>query len=230
MKLVLSCEHGGNEIPPKYIPLFEKAGQVLKTHRGYDPGALDLFTTLQDLASFQKFHTVSRLLVELNRSLHHPQLFSEFTKKIPSNEKKKILQEYYFPYRSTVEEHIEKYLSRGEKVLHLSIHTFTPQLNGEVRNADIGLLYDPARKAEKEICRRFKSLLLQQDSTLNVRFNYPYRGKADGFTTYLRKRFPSNYMGIEIEVNQKYVKNDLLKPQLKNSFYQVVSGIIKGKN
>jgi len=224
--LILTCEHGGNEIPPDYLPLFETAKQVLDSHRGYDPGALDLFKALQDLAWFQKFHTVSRLLVELNRSLHHPQLFSEFTKKLPSEEKKKILQEYYFPYRSAVEDHIQKCLFQGENVLHLSIHSFTPQLNGEVRNADIGLLYDPAREAEKEICTRLRSLLLQENRALKIRFNYPYRGKADGFTTYLRKKFPSNYAGIEIEVNQKYVENNHLESRLKNAFHKAVSEII----
>lgn len=225
--MILTCEHGGNEIPPDYLPLFEKAGQVLKSHRGYDPGALDLFKTLQDLALFQKYHTVSRLVVELNRSLHHPQLFSEYTKKLSSEEKKKILQEYYFPYRSAVEDDIQKCLFRRENVLHLSIHSFTPQLNGEVRNADIGLLYDPAREAEKEICTRLRNLLLQENSDLKIRFNYPYRGKADGFTTYLRKKFPSNYAGIEIEVNQKYVRNDHMESRLKKAFYKAVSEIIK---
>lgn len=225
--MILTCEHGGNEIPPDYFPLFEKAGQVLRSHRGYDPGALDLFKSLQDLASFQKYHTVSRLLVELNRSLHHPQLFSAFTKNLPSEEKKKILQEYYFPYRRAVEDHIQKCLFRRENVLHLSIHSFTPQLNGEVRNADIGLLYDPGRKAEKEISIKLRSLLLQEDSAFKIRFNYPYRGKADGFTTSLRKKFPSNYAGIEIEVNQKYVENNQLESRLKNAFYKAVSEIIK---
>lgn len=35
--------------------------------------------------------------------------------------------------------------------------------------------------------------------------NYPYRGRADGFTTQLRKRFPIKaYAGVELEVNQKH--------------------------
>jgi len=39
-----------------------------------------------------------------------------------------------------------------------------------------------------------------------VRRNYPYAGKNDGFTTYLRRRFPSDaYLGIELEINQKHV-------------------------
>ncbi len=43
---------------------------------------------------------------------------------------------------------------------------------------------------------------------LKVRRNYPYTGKSDGFTAYLRRRFPADvYVGIELEINQKHVSN-----------------------
>jgi hypothetical protein len=39
--------------------------------------------------------------------------------------------------------------------------------------------------------------------------NYPYQGKADGFTTTLRRQWPGDsYVGIEIEVNQKWPLGD----------------------
>jgi len=39
-----------------------------------------------------------------------------------------------------------------------------------------------------------------------VRRNYPYAGKSDGLTAFLRRRFPAEvYIGIELEINQKYV-------------------------
>ena len=41
---------------------------------------------------------------------------------------------------------------------------------------------------------------------LRVRRNYPYAGWTDGLTTYLRTRFPpQRYVGIEIEINQRFV-------------------------
>jgi hypothetical protein len=55
-----------------------------------------------------------------------------------------------------------------------------------------------------------------------VRFNYPYLGKADGFTTFMRKQFPKNYIGIEIEVNQKFAANNTLKRELKEAIYKAV--------
>jgi predicted N-formylglutamate amidohydrolase len=36
--LILSCEHGGNRLPPRFQRLFSP--RFLATHRGHDPGAL----------------------------------------------------------------------------------------------------------------------------------------------------------------------------------------------
>jgi predicted N-formylglutamate amidohydrolase len=90
------------------------------------------------------------------------------------------------------------------------VHTFTPVLHGKVRGADIGFLYDPSRNAETSFCILWQNVLRKLDQKLQMRRNYPYRGTSDGFTSYLRKRFPEDsYLGIELEVNQKYLSEDL---------------------
>jgi len=214
VQLVITCEHAGNEVPQELQYLFEAFGGILESHLGYDPGAVDLHNHLSKLAHFSHFHKISRLVVEPNRSLHHRQLFSEFTKELSDIEKKEILQRFYFPYRNIIEKKIKNLLKNGEKVLHISVHTFTPELNGSIRNADIGLLYDPAVKEEKYFCKTFK-YQLQLDNSKNVRFNYPYLGKSDGLTSFLRKKFSSNYLGIEMEVNQKFVRKEKMEPSVK---------------
>ena len=218
MKLVLTCEHAGNLIPDNYKYLFIDSIDVLETHRGYDPGALDLYQHLEQLATYTTANKVSRLLIEVNRSLHHPSLFSEFTINLPSEDKDKLIEDYYLPYRTDVEKAIAGFITTGEEVLHLSIHSFTPQLDGQVRNADIGLLYDPNRKTEKEFCKALKRDLQFKKSSYRIRSNYPYRGTADGFTTSLRKIFPEKYTGIEIEVNQKCAVKNKMDPGLKKDF------------
>ncbi len=226
LKLILTCEHAGKEVPKEYNQLFLKTGSALHSHRGFDPGALDLFLHLRDLAFFDKFLTVTRLLVETNRSLHHPKLFSNLSKHLSKREKKKLLEDYYFPYRSSVEDQIRRTISEGETVLHLSVHTFTPVLNGQVRMTDIGLLYDPARVGEKKFCKALKRRINRYDPGLRVRFNYPYRGTADGFTTFLRKKFPEHYLGVEIEVNQKFVVDNDLPSSLKEVLFRALSEIL----
>ena len=75
MKVIISCEHGGNHIPANLLQIFKKNEAVLETHRGFDLGALDLFQHLKQLAKASFFSEESRLLIELNRSLHHKNLF-----------------------------------------------------------------------------------------------------------------------------------------------------------
>lgn len=216
MKLLMTCEHASAEIPANYQYLFSEEPSVLKTHEGFDPGAFDLFQELKTLADFSFYQPTGRLLIEVNRSLHHPKLFSRFSKKLERKEKEEVLQKYYFSYRDGIEEQIRLLIDRGEEVLHLSIHSFTPVLNGEIRNCDIGLLYDPSRLKEKQFCHKLKKEIQRENSKYHIRMNYPYLGKADGFTTYLRKSFGENYMGIEVEVNQKFVEENLMKDSLKS--------------
>lgn len=206
-RVLISCEHGGNRIPPRYRPLFAGFEAQLETHRGYDPGALALARQMARALSAPLFvSTTSRLLIDLNRSPGHPKLYSEATRNAPPEVRREILGSYYLPYRSRVEAHIADAIARGSRVIHLSSHSFTAVLDGAVRNADVGLLYDPARAGETELCRRWQAGLEAQAPALKVRRNYPYTGKSDGLTAYLRRRFPADaYVGVELEINQKHV-------------------------
>jgi len=150
--------------------------------------------------------TVSRLLVDLNRSIGHPRLFSAATRGAPATVRAQIVAQHYLPYRARVEGLVRQSVSRGRRVIHISSHSFTPQLSGQERRADVGLLYDPARQGEAELCARWKALLAASVPGLRVRRNYPYAGKGDGLTSHLRQRFPCGaYVGIELEVNQSIV-------------------------
>ena len=227
MKLIVTCEHGGNLIPKDYKPYFTNRESVLKSHRGYDLGALDVFNILKPLADYSLHSETSRLLIELNRSLHHPNLFSEFTKSLPKDDKERIITSYYLPYRNEVENIIRDWINQNEIVLHLSIHSFTPILNEVKRLTDIGLLYDSRSVLEKTFCKSYKKELNLLNPSLNIRYNYPYIGTADGFTTYLRKQFSKNYMGIEIEVNQKYSTSENLENEIKKVLFLALKTILK---
>jgi predicted N-formylglutamate amidohydrolase len=105
-----------------------------------------------------------------------------------------------------VERLVGQAVSRGNRVMHISSHSFTAELNGRVRGADVGLLYHPGRRGEAELCARWKESLAALAPELRVRRNYPYAGKGDGLTSHLRLRFaPCEYVGIELEVNQGIV-------------------------
>lgn len=205
--LLLTCEHGGNRIPARYAHLFRGASDVLTSHRGWDRGALVMARALAKRLRVPLLAvTWSRLFVEPNRSAHNPRIWSCFTKDLPRTERELILERWWQPHRTAVERAVATQIARGHRVTHVAVHSFTPELDGDVRNADITFLYDSRRKREAGFCRRWRTLLQALDPTLRIRFNYPYLGADDGLTTALRRQHPqSRYVGVELELNQALV-------------------------
>lgn len=207
--VVITCEHGGNLIPPACRDLFVDHQALLATHRGHDPGALVMAQQLATgFAAPLVFSTVSRLVVDLNRSIGHPRLHFETIRAAPPALRQRIVADHYLPFRAQAEALVRQAIADHGRVIHLSSHSFTPVLDGQVRHADIGLLYDPARPWEVALCQRWKAALQARAPEFRVRRNYPYRGRGDGLTAWFRKRLaPEAYAGIELEVNQQIVMN-----------------------
>jgi len=227
--VVLSCEHAVDTIPAEYQQAFKPFASLLATHRGIDFGALDIAKCLQQRLSCPLIRAQSsRLLIDCNRSLHNPDCFSEATKPFSEADKQLIINQFYLPFRQEVTRQIQALLAQNNRVLHLSIHSFTPIMNSVERNADIGFLYDPKRSLEQDIARQWKANIKEITPNIRVRMNYPYLGISDGFTSFLRKKFPvSDYQGIEVESNQRLTQDasilDALKLLLTDSLNKIVS-------
>jgi predicted N-formylglutamate amidohydrolase len=205
--VVITCEHATYFVPKPFKGLFRGHEEVLQSHRGWDPGTLALGKAIAKRFGFPLFATeVSRLLIEVNRSPWHGHLFSEFSRGLEGETKQNLQDRYYHPYRNAVENWIALQSDAASCVVHLSLHSFTPVFNGVERNAEVGLLYDPRRQGERELCDRWKQMFRRVIPNWRVRKNYPYLGRSDGFTTHLRKRFnDEQYRGIELEINQREV-------------------------
>lgn len=208
IKLVVSCEHASHYIPVEYSDLFVAHTKLLLTHEGYDIGAVSIARSLRDLANDYIEADFSRLVVDLNRSTSHPKLFSRITKPLLKQQRELILERYYYPYRKAMYNQVSDLITGGYCVVHLSIHSFTPVLNGQQRHADIGLLYDPKRAYEVGFAHGYKQQLAKLSPELHIRFNYPYLGTSDGLANFLRTAFTSTeYLGIELELNQKFFQD-----------------------
>ena len=221
MKLMLTCEHASNRLPAafkKFVPV-----DVQETHRAYDIGALQVFRKLVNFAKpeFSCEGKFSRLFVDLNRTITNKSAFSEYYGALEARDKplaekaKAAATAYWKEYRENVEKFVAKNIGASKKgaknngkegadIVHLGIHSFTPALNGKVRNADIGILYDPKRPQERAYANVIRGEIKRLYPHMKVRFNYPYKGSSDGLTTSLRKKYGPRYVGIEIEINQKF--------------------------
>lgn len=209
MHFLVTCEHARNAIPPQYAADFAAMRDTLRSHEGYDAGALELARDLaRVLGAALIAGRASRLLVDLNRSLGHRDLFSSVSRGFSGDRRRQVVAAHYLPYRRAVESKLARWLAAGGRAVHFSSHSFTPVLHGIERNADLGLLYDPARPAETALCDAWIGVLAERLPRLRVRRNYPYTGISDGLTAALRRRFDgARYAGIEIEVNQRLVRS-----------------------
>ncbi|HET8699400.1 MAG TPA: N-formylglutamate amidohydrolase [Gammaproteobacteria bacterium] len=194
-------------MPSAYAALFAGAGRVLESHRGMDFGARDLALAFgARLGVTPAIGSVTRLVVDLNRSPYHRSVFSEYTRGLSREDKRAALEAHYWPYRKDVQRRVERAVRTGAFVLHVSAHSFTPELNGEVRNCDVGLLYDPRSSSERRFIEAWHAALEAHAPALRVRRNYPYRGVSDSLVTHLRRVHGARaYAGVELEVNQKHV-------------------------
>ena len=90
--LVITCEHASYAVPAFAKSDFAGCKDLLGTHRGYDIGALCVYRHLcKDLRpDYSCAGKYSRLAIDLNRSLNHPNVLSEYSQKLPEAVKEKL--------------------------------------------------------------------------------------------------------------------------------------------
>ncbi|MEQ8471692.1 MAG: N-formylglutamate amidohydrolase [Marinoscillum sp.] len=229
--LVITCEHASNYIPVPYEQYFIEAHKELNSHLGWDPGAIELANHVAEKLNVELiYYQFTRLLIEVNRSLSHPHLFSKFTKELSAPEHNKLIEGFYLPYRLDVENKIRRLVNLDMQVVHVGVHTFTPEFFGEKRAVEIGILFDPDRANELEFNSKWRDEMMGLSKAYAVRLNEPYAGKDDGFTTYLRSQFDDDaYLGIELEVSQKFTKGDQqLYTLITESLYRTFNDLQPG--
>lgn len=211
--VILTCEHATPRVPPELRTIYRGCRDLLNSHRGFDKGAWWVAERLaQRIRSPLYGAKVSRLVIDHNRSLNHPSLHGSAVNQLSLDQRQHLIEQYYLPFRNQVRTAIEHTIATRESpVLHLSIHSFTPVLDGRCRTAEIGLLYDPKRLLEADLCARWRQVLASNKFGWRVRRNYPYAGWTDGHTTALRRQFSGRvYAGVEIEINQALVASQQL--------------------
>lgn len=216
--VLVTAEHASARIPSVYRPWFQsaEAQAALGSHRGFDGGAgpvarllghwlkaQPVTRTYRGLLGRPRLGQVSRLLVDLNRSEKHPALLGPW---VPKEAREALVARFHRPHREACLSEVQGAIAEGLVVRHCAVHSFTPVLDGDVRRADLGVLYDPGRDHERRWADAVVAVLRAElGPSVRVRRNYPYRGVADGLPTWLRRHTPrSRYLGIELEVNQAF--------------------------
>jgi predicted N-formylglutamate amidohydrolase len=149
---VLVCDHASNKIPRQLGTLGLDAVQ-LADHIGWDPGAADVARRLSaHLDAPLVLSGYSRLVIDCNRPLHNAESIAEQSAgvPVPGNrdlsplEREMRINALFRPYHGAISRLLD---ARSHKPsLLLSIHSFTPVLNGRARPWHIGVSYGRDRR------------------------------------------------------------------------------------
>ncbi|MCB9830977.1 MAG: N-formylglutamate amidohydrolase [Planctomycetes bacterium] len=210
IRLILSCEHGGNDVPDEWLPRRRCDDLVLTSHRGLDLGALELARELaQACAAPLVFATVTRLLIDLNREQGSRTMFSPEAFELDEDDRQLLIERYWRPHHEQVESLLRQALDAGDRVLYLSVHSFTPVFDGRERKVDLGLLIDPGRAIDAELARHFATEFERRRPGLAIAMNEPYSGLEEGLDRAMRARFGDrDCMILTLELNQRFPQGD----------------------
>lgn len=186
--LVLVADHAFNSLPDEYGDLGLPPAEF-KRHIAYDIGVEAVTRKLAALtgapAVMARF---SRLLIDPNRGPDDPTLIRQLYDGtvVPGNypispeERQKRLETFYQPYHDAISALIASVAAaHGAAPLVLSVHSFTPFMQGRERPWHVGLLWDRDDRA-----MRLLSEALGTEPGLVVGDNEPYDGALRGDTMF----------------------------------------------
>jgi len=172
---LLVCDHASNRVPLRLGTLGLDAVQ-LADHIGWDPGAADVARRLSGyLDAPLVLSGYSRLVIDCNRPIRSAESIPEQTDGVPVPGNRGLSQDQresrtdalFRPYHGAIDRLLD---SRPQRpTLLLSIHSFTPILNGRTRPWQIGVSYGHKRE--------FAALLLgalARSGDITIGDNEPY--------------------------------------------------------
>tara|TARA_Y100001949_G_scaffold176524_1_gene190087 strand:+ start:381 stop:1220 length:840 start_codon:yes stop_codon:yes gene_type:complete len=200
--VLLVCDHASHRFP-RSLGMMGLDYLNRYSHVVHDIGAGELAETLaNNLGATAVLCEYSRLIVDCNRESIDRNAFIKCNDgiDIPSNhnlknnEKEKRISEIYWPYHNAIEGQIGRLKDRSIDPVFISIHSFSPIMNGEARECEIGILWDKDFATAKV----FLSDLVE--AGYYVGDNKPYSGKdPEDFTIdYHAESIGLPHVGIEI--------------------------------
>tara|TARA_B100001179_G_scaffold50737_1_gene34224 strand:+ start:1281 stop:2120 length:840 start_codon:yes stop_codon:yes gene_type:complete len=205
--VLLVCDHASHRFP-RSLGTMGLDYLNRHSHVVHDIGAGALVEMLANtLGVTAVLCQYSRLIVDCNRELVDHNAFLKFNDgvDIPANhnlrsdEKEKRASEIYWPYHNAIEGQIGRLKDQGINPVFISVHSFSPVINGEARKWEIGVLWDK----DSTTAEFFLSNL--GEAGYFVGDNKPYSGKDPEDFTIDHHAEPSGLPHVGIEIRQDLI-------------------------
>ncbi len=202
---LLIGDHAGRAIPAALGDM-GLSEQDRGRHIAVDLGVRELGLMLGERlqAPFLAQH-FSRLVCDCNRDPGDPGWAAEESDgtqvtanaELSSEDRQARLDEIFEPYHQAIEQALEARRVYGAGTRLVSLHSFTPRMDGKDRPWEIGILHD----GHEDALALAMLDKLQREEGLTIGDNEPYRMDATDYTV-PRHAFPRNLPYVEIEVRQ----------------------------
>lgn len=204
---VFTCEHASAAVPERYAGL-GLGSEALADHVAWDIGAAALARRVAAAFAAPLVESAySRLVIDCNRDLGDHDLIVAETHGVlvPGNhdldagERAHRIERFHRPYHDAIDAVLAE---RAQPTILVSVHSFTPELRGQRRELEVGVLYDD----HVPLAGRLADAVAA--TGLVVRHNEPYSG-LDGLIYSARvhgTRFGLRY--VELEVNNGLLRDD----------------------
>lgn len=201
-----------------------------RCHLAIDIGAGPLTEYLADsVGTTAVLAQYSRLVVDCNRDLMDPSAFLAFGDGIfvPGNSnlkqahKELRAEAIYWPYHKVVETQVQRLKAGAAVPAFVSVHSFTPVLNGESRPWEIGILWDRDQSLRDIFLKDFR------DAGFNVGDNEPYSGKAPADYTVDNHGEGNGLPSVGIEIRQDLINDAAGVARIGNVMHRILDSVPK---
>lgn len=225
--ILLVCDHASHRFP-KSLGDMGLDPFARRCHLAIDIGAGPLTEKLaESLGVTAVVHNYSRLVVDCNRQLMDPSAFLEYGDGIlvPGNrnlrqaEKDLRASALYWPYHVAISEQVKRLQIAGPLPAFISIHSFTPVLNGESREWQMGVLWD------KDEDTRDVFLEGLRGAGYHVGDNEPYSGKAPQDFTIDHHAEEIGLPHIGIEIRQDLVDDEAGVGEIAAVMHDIIASL-----
>ena len=206
--VLLVCDHASRAFPSAMHQL-GLADWVLDKHVACDIGAEMVTRYLADrLDAPAVLAGYSRLILDLNRQLHHDSAFIKTSDgiAIPGNqdigevERQQRIDSFFNPYHDEISRQLNRFRAKEVVPAFISIHTCTPVFNNVFRHCQIGVMWDSDPRIPLPLMSA-----LRQNPELSIGDNEPYSGRQPNDYTIDFHAEDKGLANVGIEVRQDLV-------------------------
>ncbi len=225
--VLLVCDHASCRFPAALGDLgldpFAR-----RCHLALDIGASQLTERLaKSLDATAVLAQYSRLVVDCNRQLLDPGAFLEFgdgvivpgNRNLRAADKASRSDAIYWPYHRAIDEQLQRLKAVAPPPAFISVHSFTPVLNGESRPWQLGVLWDTDTRLSSLFIDDFR------EAGYKVGDNEPYSGKAPQDFTIDHHAQDIGLPHVGIEIRQDLIDNDSGLNEIAAVMHRIVESI-----